>query len=140
MKKFILIPLILVLILGLILVAAFAVRKGYTAKEQTLSDGPVERVTATETETILYLNPDNSLPVVIQDTHGIMTIPRAAGLKRIVISQEGIQVNQGQTLKKWEGQIRYVPAQSFRVFSSAVRLGHLEMATGADQEFYLPKP
>lgn len=136
MKKLVLISLILVLLL----VAAFAVRRGYTANEQTLSDGPVERVTATETETILYLNPDNSLPVVIQDTHGVMTIPRAEGLKRIVISQEGIQVNQGQTLKKWEGQIRYVPAQSFRVFSSSVRLGHLEMQTGANQEFYLPKP
>jgi len=136
MKKLILIPVILVLILAV----AFAVRKGYTIKEVKLTNGPVERVTSTETETILYINPNNSEPIVILDTNGAMKIKRAAKLERVVISQEGIKVNEGEMLKKWEGQIRYVPAQSFRVFSSAVHLGRLEMQTGVDQDFYISKP
>lgn len=135
MKKlaFLLIPVFL-------LVAAIWLRWGYKKSELTFTGGPVDRVTSTETETILHLNQSNELPVVISDSEGTATIKRTPGVERIILNQKRMETDQGQALIDWKHPVAYVPARKYRVFSGGVYLGRLEMENGGSKEFILPKP
>ncbi|XHR30024.1 MAG: hypothetical protein ACFUZC_05595 [Chthoniobacteraceae bacterium] len=131
---------LLIVIPVALVVAAASLRWGYKAQEVTFSSGPVRHVSATATETIIELNPDNTDPVTITDTEGAANIRRAPGFERIVLNQKGMESNSGQVLVPWKNPVQYIPTHGYRVFSRRVYLGRLETQTGAVKDFYLPKP
>jgi hypothetical protein len=131
---------LLIIIPVALLVAAASLRWGYKTQDITFTSGPVRHVSATATETIIELNPDNTDPVTIMDTEGAATIQRAVGFERIILNQKGMESNSGQVLVGWKNPVQYLPTHGYRVFSRRVYLGRLETQTGTVKDFYLPKP